>query len=150
MIANFSGASRDKVLANIMVLVNEFGQDSKAAPEPEPVHVGPPDLGFWEFQHDNMTIQKYDSVENVDKMAVKVAEIVNASAGNEHLKDIFKGKLVLSNFNETHLKELFDLIKTSTPESQFPLFDLLRCAFLGPNNALSAVTTLYENFITCL
>lgn len=29
-----------------MILVNEFGSAPKAAPEPEPVHLGPPDLGF--------------------------------------------------------------------------------------------------------
>jgi len=40
-------------------------------------------------------------------MAVKVAEIVNVAENNEHLKDIFKGKLILSNFNENHLRELF-------------------------------------------
>ena len=77
---NFSGANREKVESNILILVKEFGSGTvKKEPEVVQTYVGPPDLGFREFQHDNMVIQKYESVDNIDKMAEKVKEIITAA-----------------------------------------------------------------------
>ena len=65
-----------------------------------------------------MEIQKYDSVDNIDKMSIKVSEIVGASSLDIiHLKEAFTSKLTLSKFDENHLKDLFLLIWDSTPEN---------------------------------
>jgi len=51
-------------------------------------------------------------------MAIKVSELVNeATIDIPHLRDIFKTKLVISNFKNSELKDLLSLIKASKPET---------------------------------